>query len=84
MLNHIVIMGRMTRDPELRKTQGGTSVASFTLEVDRDLTPKGGEKETDFIDCVACLLRSWRIVFTSAKERNLRSRRTRQTPAGLR
>lgn len=53
MLNHIVIMGRLTRDPELRKTQGGTSVASFTLAVDRDLTPKGGEKETDFIDCVA-------------------------------
>ena len=53
MLNHIVIMGRLTRDPELRKTQSGTSVASFTLAVDRDLTPKGGEKETDFIDCVA-------------------------------
>lgn len=53
MLNHIVIMGRMTRDPELRKTPNGTSVASFTLAVDRDLTPKGGEKETDFIDCVA-------------------------------
>ena len=53
MLNRIVIMGRLTRDPELRKTQGGTSAASFTLAVDRDLTPKGGEKETDFIDCVA-------------------------------
>ena len=53
MLNHIVIMGRMTRDPELRKTPNGTSVASFTLAVDRDLTPKGAEKETDFIDCVA-------------------------------
>ena len=53
MLNHIVIMGRLTRDPELRKTQGGTSVASFTLAVDRDFTPEGGEKETDFIDCVA-------------------------------
>ena len=53
MLNHIVIMGRLTRDPELRKTQGGTSVASFTLAVDRDFTPEGGEKETDFIDYVA-------------------------------
>ena len=53
MLNHIVIMGRLTRDPELRKTQGGTSVASFTLAVDRDFAPDGGEKETDFIDCVA-------------------------------
>ena len=46
-------MGRLTRDPELRKTQSGTSVTSFTLAVDRDLTPEGGEKETDFIDCVA-------------------------------
>ena len=53
MLNHIVIMGRLTRDPELRKTPNGTSAASFTLAVDRDLAPKGGEKETDFIDCVA-------------------------------
>ena len=53
MLNHIVIMGRMTRDPELRKTPNGTSVASFTLAVDRDFTPESGEKETDFIDCVA-------------------------------
>lgn len=54
MLNHIVIMGRMTRDPELRRTGNGTAVASFTLAVDRDFTGKdGGEKETDFIDCVA-------------------------------
>lgn len=53
MLNHIVIMGRLTRDPELRKTPNGTSVASFTLAVDRDFTLDGGEKETDFIDCVA-------------------------------
>ena len=53
MLNHIVIMGRMVRDPELRKTQSGTSVASFTLAVDRDSASEGAEKETDFIDCVA-------------------------------
>ena len=54
MLNHIVIMGRLTRDPELRRTNSGTAVASFTLAVDRDFGPKdGGEKETDFIDCVA-------------------------------
>ena len=54
MLNHIVIMGRMTRDPELRRTGGGVAVASFTLAVDRDFSGKdGGEKETDFIDCVA-------------------------------
>ena len=54
MLNHIVIMGRLTRDPELRKTRIGTSVASFTVAVDRDFSGKdSGEKETDFIDCVA-------------------------------
>lgn len=54
MLNHITIMGRMTRDPELRRTGSGVAVASFTLAVDRDFSGKnGGEKETDFIDCVA-------------------------------
>jgi single-strand DNA-binding protein len=52
-LNHIVIMGRMTRDPELRHTQTGTPVASFTLAVDRGFTPKDGERQTDFIDVVA-------------------------------
>jgi single-strand DNA-binding protein len=54
MLNHITIMGRLTRDPELRRTGSGTAVASFTLAVDRDFADKqSGEKETDFIDCVA-------------------------------
>ena len=54
MLNHITIMGRLTRDPELRRTGSGVAVASFTLAVDRDFTGKdGGEKEVDFIDCVA-------------------------------
>ena len=54
MLNHITIMGRLTRDPELRRTGSGIAVASFTLAVDRDYSPKdGGERETDFIDCVA-------------------------------
>lgn len=54
MLNHIIIMGRMVRDPELRRTQSGISVCSFTLACDRDFKSKdGGEKETDFIDCVA-------------------------------
>ena len=54
MLNHIVIMGRLTRDPELRRTATGTAVASFTLAVDRDFGKnENGEKETDFIDCVA-------------------------------
>ena len=54
MLNHITIMGRLTRDPELRRTGSGTPVASFTMAVDRDYSGKdGGEKETDFIDIVA-------------------------------
>ena len=54
MLNHITIMGRLTRDPELRMTQSQTQVASFTLAVDRDFGGRdGGEKQTDFIDCVA-------------------------------
>ena len=54
MLNHITIMGRLTRDPELRRTGSGIAVASFSLAVDRDYSPRdGGERETDFIDCVA-------------------------------
>ena len=54
MLNHITIMGRLTRDPEMRTTQSGVSVASFTLAVDRDFGGRdGGEKQTDFIDCTA-------------------------------
>lgn len=52
MLNHIVLMGRFTRDPELRRTGNGTAVASFTLAVDRDYS-SNGEKEVDFIDIVA-------------------------------
>ena len=54
MLNHITIMGRLTRDPELRRTGSGVAVASFSVAVDRDFGGRdGGEKETDFIDCVA-------------------------------
>ncbi len=54
MLNHIVIMGRLARDPELRHTQTGTPVASFTLAVDRDFKDKNtGERQTDWIDVVA-------------------------------
>lgn len=54
MLNHVTIMGRLTKDPELRRTGAGVAVTSFTLSVDRDFVPKdGGEKETDFVDCVA-------------------------------
>ena len=54
MLNKIFLMGRLTRDPELRRTQTGTPVASFSLAVDRDFKDKAtGERSTDFIDVVA-------------------------------
>ena len=54
MLNHITLMGRLTRDPELRRTGSGVAVASFSIAVDRDFGGRdGGEKKTDFIDCVA-------------------------------
>ena len=52
-LNHITIMGRLTKEPERRQTQSGKAVANFTLAVDRDYAEKGAERETDFIDCVA-------------------------------
>ena len=55
MLNNIVIMGRLTADPVLRRTQNGVAVASFTLACERDFAPQGADKETDFIDIV-----SWR------------------------
>ena len=54
MLNHITLMGRLVRDPELRRTGTGIAVASFRIAVDRDYAPKdGGERKADFIDCVA-------------------------------
>ena len=54
MLNHITVMGRLTRDPEMRTTQSGVSVVSFTVACDRDFGGRdGGERQTDFIDCVA-------------------------------
>lgn len=53
MLNKTILMGRLTRDPELRRTGSGTAVTSFSLAVDRDYKAKGAEKETDFIDIVA-------------------------------
>lgn len=53
MLNHIILMGRLTRDPELRHTGSGVAVASFALAVDRDFKSQNGEKETDFIDITA-------------------------------
>ena len=53
MLNHIVLMGRLVRDPEFRHTGSGIAVTSFTIAVDRDFSGKdGGEKETDFVDIV--------------------------------
>lgn len=59
MLNHIVLMGRLTRDPEQRQTQSGTAVASFALAVDRDFKGQNGERATDFIDIIA-----WRSAAT--------------------
>ena len=55
MLNNIVIMGRLTRDPELRRTSSGVAVASFALACERDFAPQGEARGTDFIDIV-----SWR------------------------
>ncbi len=53
MLNHITIMGRLTRDPEMRRTGSGVAVTSFTIACDRDFGGQNGEKETDFIDITA-------------------------------
>lgn len=53
MLNKVIVMGRLVRDPELRRTNSGTAVASFTIACDRDFKPDGGEREADFIECVA-------------------------------
>jgi single-strand DNA-binding protein len=53
MLNVAVLMGRLTKDPELRQTPNGVSVTTFTIAVDRDYTPKGQERQADFIDIVA-------------------------------
>lgn len=52
-MNIIALIGRLTNHPELKNTQNGTSVTSFTIAVDRPYTPKGQEKQTDFINCVA-------------------------------
>ena len=53
MLNKAILMGRLTRDPEMRTTQGGTPVCSFTIAVDRRFKTQGGERQADFINCVA-------------------------------
>ena len=52
-MNSICLLGRLTANPELRNTQGGVAVTSFTLAVERDYTPKGQEKQADFIPVVA-------------------------------
>lgn len=52
-MNKVVLIGRLTRDPELRYTQSGSAVTSFTLAVDRRFTNQSGEREADFINCVA-------------------------------
>ena len=55
MFNHIAVMGRLARDPELRRTNSGTAVTSFSLACERDIADKqSGTKAVDFIDCVAC------------------------------
>ena len=53
MLNKVVIMGRFTKDPELRRTGSGTAVTSFSLACDRDFKSQSGDKETDFIEVIA-------------------------------
>lgn len=53
MLNKVIVMGRMVRNPELRRTNSGAAVASFTIACDRDFKSDGGESEADFIECVA-------------------------------
>lgn len=52
MINRVVLVGRLTRDPELRSTQNGISVTRFTLACDRPFTGQEGKREADFIDCV--------------------------------
>ncbi len=66
MLNILVLQGRLTRDPEIRSTKNGSTVAGFTLAVDRDWQPGGSEKQTDFVDCSA-----WRAT-AGFVERNFR------------
>ena len=53
MLNRIILMGRLVRDPELRRTQSGTAVTSIRIAVDRDFKSQSGEKQADFFDVVA-------------------------------
>jgi len=52
-MNRIIMMGRLTADPQVKTTNSGVSVLAFSVAVDREYTPKGAEKQTDFINCVA-------------------------------
>ena len=53
MLNKVILMGRLTADPELRQTQSGVNSCRFTVAVDRNFVPQGGERQADFITCIA-------------------------------
>lgn len=53
MLNKVILMGRLTADPELRQTPSGVSTCQFTVAVERNFTPQGGERQSDFITVVA-------------------------------
>lgn len=53
MLNEVILMGRLTRDPDVRMTQNGTTAANFALACERDYAPQGQDRETDFVDIVA-------------------------------
>ena len=53
MLNEVILMGRLTRDPDVRMTQNGTTAANFALACERDYAPQGQDRETDFFDIVA-------------------------------
>ena len=63
MLNKIILMGRLTRDPELRRTESGTAVCSFSIAVDRDFKSKNGEKETDFMAAGKNMRWSWETIY---------------------
>ena len=82
MLNHITVMGRLTRDPELRRTQSGTPVASFSIACDRDYKDKAtGERTTDFIDVVAMAVVSGRLQMRDWTDKEGNKRRSAEIVA---
>ena len=85
MLNIVALMGRLTHTPELKTTQNGTSVCSFSIAVDRTYTPKGEERKADFIDIVAwrqtsplCVILTSRRKVTPQKQKPLTAPRRRR------